>query len=187
MTAKRQNPHNRLATAMSKINKSMAWFFTLSAAERRARLQLAREQRDHIERTFGGSERARKKKEALAAAPAIAEQISRKRARDEAVEEHTDKVRRLDRATRWADILEMDADDLKMQIEAFKLIDGRKGIVLCRDASSKGKRIKFLADLLVEKYGDAAKEGCTLEQLQSKAAERVRARAQHRTRHRFLS
>jgi hypothetical protein len=73
---------------------------------------------------------------ALRRAAEVARAIRRKHARDETTELRDARVRSVVRVTRWTQILDMDSDALKVQIEAFKVLDGMKGIAISRHERS---------------------------------------------------
>ena len=76
-----------------------------------------------------------------------------------------------ERVTTVSSLLAMGVEQLKRQLDAFKLLDGRKGAV----KPQKGAMLRLLKDWIVDKYGAGAMD-CTVEAL-DKAAE---AKAQRR-------
>lgn len=76
-----------------------------------------------------------------------------------------------ERVTTVSSLLAMGVEQLKRQLDAFKLLDGRKGAV----KSQKGAMLRLLKDWIVDKYGAGAMD-CTVDAL-DKAAE---AKAQRR-------
>ena len=75
-----------------------------------------------------------------------------------------------ERVTTVSSLLALGVEQLKRQLDAFKLLDGRKGAV----KPQKGAMLRLLKDWIVDKYGAGAMD-CTVDEL-DKAAEAKAAR-----------